>query len=212
MLDEIRSGAITSLDLDYSDALWSPEAQSRLAGAMTAKECQLQDVSLRSCFCGDDFIVKVLPLDDEDLWSPENDHGHVGRVLRFGSKLHEGTGGRISEVGITRMVRYLNGSLRVLDLQGCLDLDWYENCGDIVAGALLQLANDMEPGNVILLPQLQELDLRSTGLTSDGMNILRQLKRRGHLGNANIMTDDELRTGQPRHIEKTYLGSTIVEH
>jgi len=212
LLDEIRSGAITSLNLDYSEALWSLEAQSRLAEAMNAKECRLQDISLRSCFCGDDFLVKCLPLDDAELWSPENDHGHVGRVVRLGSKLHEGTGGRISSLGITRLVRYLNGSLRVLDLQGCLDLDWYENCGDGVANALLQLAEEMESDNFLLLPQLQELNLKSTGLTPDGMDTLQLLKRRGHLSRVNILTDDKLRTGLPRCIEKTYLGSTIIEH
>ena len=203
LLDEILSGAVTKLDLDYSEGLGNPENQTRLAKALLGTECRVQELSLRSCFCGDDFIVKCLPLDDEELWSSENDHGHVGRVIRLGSKLHEGTGGRISEVGVTRMVRYLNTSLRILDLQGCLDLEWYENCGDSVANALLSLANDMEVENVILLPQLQEINLKSTGLTPDGMNTLLQLKHRGHLGHAKILMDSKLRTGPPRCIGRT---------
>lgn len=212
LLDEIRSGAVTKLDLDYSEGLWDPENQTKLAEAMLGLECRLQEISLRSCFCGDDFILKCLPLDDEEIWSPENDHGHIGRVIRLGSKLHEGTGGRISEAGVTTMVRYLNLSLRTLDLEGCLDLEWYENCGDSVANALLQLANKMEAENVTLLPQLQELNLKSTGLTPDGMDVLWDLKHRGHLSHAKILTDSKLRTGPPRHHKRTYLSSTVVEH
>ncbi|KAL7529855.1 hypothetical protein ACHAWF_003134 [Thalassiosira exigua] len=212
LLDEISMGAITSINLDYSEALYNPENQSRLAESMLSEGCRLRDISLRSCFCGDDFILKCLPLDDESLWSPDYDHGHVGRMLRLGSKLHEGTAGRISEVGITRMIRYLNGSLRVLDLQGCLDLNWYENSGDAVAKALLALADEMESKNTILLPQLEELNLRETGLTPEGMAMLEEAKSRGHMGHANtsIITDDQLRTGEPRRIQRVYLGLTDI--
>lgn len=209
LLDSISSGAITALTLDYSEALSRPENQARLAEAMLSEHCRIQDLSLRSCFCGDDFILKCLPLDDEELWSEDNYHGHVCRKLRFGSKIHEGTGGRISEVGVSRLVRYVNGSLRELDFSGCLDHGWYENCGDSIAKAFLDLANEFEIDKVILLPQLQVLNLKSTGLTPDGMKILEKLKDCGHLGQVNILTDDELRTGPPRYIEQTYLGKRL---
>jgi len=214
LLDEIRSGAITSLDLDYSEGLHNPENQTRLAEALNARECRIQDLSLRSCFCGDEFIAKCLPPDDKDLWSEENDHGHIGRKIRLGSKLHEGTGGRISQAGVTHMVRYLNSTLRVLDFEGCLDLEWYENCGDSIANAFLQLANEYEDDGNFLLPQLQVLNLKSTGLTPNGMEILQRLKNvRGHLGRVKILTDAKLRTGAPRRIEQTYLGSsTVIEN
>ena len=60
----------------------------------------------------------------------------------------------------------------------------------------------MEAEDVILLPQLQELNLKSTGLTPDGMNTLLGLKHRGHLCHAKILTDGKLRTGPPRYIKR----------
>jgi len=200
VLKDISEGAITVINLDYSEGLWSPAAQSRLAEACLDARCRIRDLSLRSCRCGDDFITKCLPTDDEELWSPDN--RPVCNTVRLGSKLHEGTAGRISSKGIMLVLRYLNNCLRVFDLQGCLNLEWQEDCGDTVAETIAQHVREcMEVGKVAL-PQLQELNVRSTGLTAKGMEILRQLKEDGHLKHAAVIKDDEVRTGPPRKVEK----------
>ena len=210
LLEDIRSGALTSINLDYSTALYSPENQSLLAEAFLDERCRLRDISLRSCRCGDGFIMKCLPLPSEvtpdkveeihEMWS-DSLHGHVGNKLRLGSKLHAGTAGRISCVGIRRVILYLNDSLRDLDLEGCLDLDWYEDTGDTVASTFVKLADEFESKNRLLLPQLQKLNLKSTGLTADGKRKLDNLKTSGHLGQSTILTDEKLSTGPPLRLK-----------
>ena len=200
VLKDISEGAITALNLDYSEGLWSPDAQSRLAETLLDARCRLRDISLRSCRCGDDFIVKCLPTDDDELWSPDN--MPVCNTVRLGSKLHEGTAGRISNRGIILILRYLNNCLRVLDLQGCLDLEWHEDCGDIIADTICQHIRECIDIGKSPLPQLQELNVRNTGMTEKGMKVLRQLKEDGHLRFASIIKDDELRTGPPRKVDK----------
>lgn len=200
MIKDINEGAITSLNLDYSEGLWSENAQSELAKALLDPHCMLRELSLSSCRCGDDFIVKALPVDDRDLWSPSN--RPVCSTLRLGSKLHEGTAGRISSIGIGLILKYLNNSLRFLDLEGCLDLDWNENCGDVVAESIRRHVSEYEAKGKSPLPQFQELNLKTTGLTAKGMDILQQLKQDGHLKHTRILHDDELRVGPPRRLDR----------
>ncbi|KAL9182168.1 hypothetical protein ACHAXT_012820 [Thalassiosira profunda] len=197
VLRDVRDGAIRSLNMDYSEGLWSSENQSRLAEACLSDRCRVRTLSLRSCRCGDDFIFKCLPLDDEDLWSPEN--RPVCNTVRLGSKLHEGTAGRISGKGIALVLRYLNNCLRVLDLEGCLDLDWAENVGDTVAETIDKHVRRYAKDGKTALPQLQELNLQNTGLTSSkGMAVFDRLKKDGHLKTTKIITDSQLRDGPPR--------------
>ena len=199
VLRDISEGAIASINMDYSEGLWSDENQSRLAEACLDARCRIRDLSLRSCRCGDDFIVKCLPLDDEELWSPKN--RPVCNTVRLGSKLHEGTAGRISSKGIYLVLKFLNDCLRVLDLEGCLNLDWCEDCGDEVAETIQSHIRRYEDEGATPLPQLEELNLTSTGLTSKGMSILEQLKKDGYLRHTRIIRDDELRTKAPRRME-----------
>jgi hypothetical protein len=59
-----------------------------------------------------------------------------------------------------------------------------------------------------LLPQLQELNLKSMGLTSEGMNVLQILKSSGHLGQATILTDERLQTAPPHKKSRSFLLSS----
>ena len=56
----------------------------------------------------------------------------------------------------------------MLDLEGCLDMDWYEiNSGNDVAKAFASHADSYimnEKGKGPPLPQLRELNLKRTGL------------------------------------------------
>lgn len=195
VLKDISEGVTTSINMDYSEGLWSPEAQSKLAKALLDERCRIRALSLRSCRCGDDFIEMCLPLDDEQLWSPDN--RPVCNTVRLGSKLHEGTAGRITNKGIILVLKYLNNSLRVLDLEGCLDLSWKEDVGDMVASTIEEHIALCDVEGQTALPQLQELNLKSTGLTAEGFAIFARLRNQGHLKYTTIIRDVQLREGQP---------------
>ena len=53
-------------------------------------------------------------------------------TIRLGSVLNEGTGGIVMSLGIERLLEHCSQSIRILDLQNCLE------CGDHVANALLR--------------------------------------------------------------------------
>ena len=195
VLRDIGEGVITSINMDYSEGLWSDTNQSRLAEACLDERCRIRTLSLRSCRCGDDFIAKCLPLDDQELWAPKN--RPVCNTVRLGSKLHEGTAGRISSKGFGLVLKYLNNCLRVLDLEGCLDLEWKENVGDMVAETVETHVRRYETEGKAALPQLQELNLKCSGLTAKGLAILDQLQNEGHLRYTNIIRDVQLREGPP---------------
>lgn len=62
VLRDISEGVTTSINMDYSEGLWSPEAQSKLAKAFLDERCRIRALSLRSCRCGDDFYCKVFTI------------------------------------------------------------------------------------------------------------------------------------------------------
>ncbi|CAB9524646.1 expressed unknown protein [Seminavis robusta] len=200
LLEEIATGVTNRLTLDYSTALWKPENQKRLADAFADRRCSLLYISLRSCRCGDDFIDMCLNQERRPHVWEEQETEIVYHTVRLGSILHEGTAGRISPKGVKLLLSHGNTSLRVLDLEGCLDLDWYENCGDEVVSAIdAHIATCLEQGKAPL-PQLQELNLKSTGLTPSGAKRIADMQERGQLPQLQTILLDEDLTKPPRRI------------
>ena len=146
----------------------------------------------------DDFIL--LCLNEEFEASLPADLPPIFSILRLGSKIHQGTAGKITGKGISTLLKYLNVSLEVLDLEGCLDLAWCENCGDAVAEAFVQHANKMVEAGVPPLPMFRELNLRSTGLTRDGLERLLSLE--DNIPQLKVLYDEESLSGEkpPRRV------------
>ncbi|KAL3910640.1 MAG: hypothetical protein SGARI_002025 [Bacillariaceae sp.] len=91
LLDDIKLGIITHLDLDYSNGLWNEETKGQLRDAMQDPRCSLVNLSLRSCQCGDDFINMCVNEEYEASLPP--DLPQMFSVLRLGSRIHQGTAG-----------------------------------------------------------------------------------------------------------------------
>lgn len=197
LLTDIRTGIISNLKLDYSTALWGHAAKERLAEAFGDLRCNCKEISLRSCRCGDEFILTSIS--EEYLASLPEDLPPITSTVRLGSVIHEGTAGRISSVGISRLLSMLNDSLCVLDLEGCLDMDWYENCGDEVAETFVKHVDETIAKGKQPLPQFYELNLKSTGLTERGMAMLKALKEDGKVPQLKVLHDDDL-TKPPRPV------------
>ena len=157
----------------------------------------MTDLSMRSCRCGDNFIFDCLPESVDHLWINEP----TIQTLRLGSFLHEGTAGRISSAGIAHLFKHANKTIRVLDLEGCLDLEGFENSGDEVVEAIAQHAEYMrEQNDPIVLPALIELNLKSTGLTTPGLELLNQLRTDGALPTLEILLTDDVVPDQPTNV------------
>lgn len=197
LLTDIRLGIIANLTLDYSTALWSQEAQERLKEAFQDLRCTIKEISLRSCRCGDEFIL--MNVSDEFLANLPDDLPSLVTTVRLGSLVHEGMAGRITHDGIATLFGFLNDSLRVLDLEGCLDMDWYENCGDDVAEAVVKHVDQTLAKGIQPLPQFHELNLKSTGLTERGAKLFDSLKDDGKLPRLTVLHDD-YRTGPPKAV------------
>lgn len=196
-LEDVRAGIISSLTLDYSTGLWAHEAKERLKEAFQDDRNACRSISLRSCRCGDDFIL--MNHNEEFYSSCAQNLPPVLTTIRFGSLIHEGTAGRISRQGIAPLLEYCNNSLRVLDLEGCLDMDWYENCGDDVAEAFVSHVDKILEEGLQPLPQFQELNLKSTGLTEKGLMLLSSIKEDGKAPQFTVLHDDDL-TQPPRPV------------
>lgn len=107
------------------------------------------------------------------------------------------TAGRITNKGIALVLKYLNNSLRVLDIEGCLDLNWKEDVGDMIASTIEEHIALCDAEGQMALPQLQEVNLKGTGLTAKGFAIFNCLRNEGHLKYTTIIRDVQLREGQP---------------
>ncbi|KAL3920215.1 MAG: hypothetical protein SGILL_003375 [Bacillariaceae sp.] len=188
LLNDIQLGIVTKLNLDHSTALWEPGPREQLRKAFQDERCATQEVSLRSCRCGDDFLECVIEEEFFAALTPET--RPMLAVVRLGSVIHQGTAGRISEKGIGLLLKHFNISIQVLDVEGCLDMNWYEKCGDSVAEAfVVHIDQVLKEGEEHPLPHFRELNLRSTGLTESGLARLREKLS----SQVNILHDADLR-------------------